>query len=407
MGIKLVDETPGIYERGKGMRTSQTQGEGLVPALVLECNVVDVNFVNWTVDVFSAFDQRYFPNIQVASPYVHPNRGEGIYAMPEIMAKCLVAIPSDLGSPPYVIGFVMRMEDKQVPEGEETDSSGGMGPSTFAGNRKRGKPGDIVMKGRDGNFVVLHRGGVLQVGSTSLAQRIYIPLRNLITDVSQNYEHFNMGGAINWGISTGETTAEPETEFRQVFRLFANDIMADARIAIGKVHQPIPEPAGSEGEIEDLNNLGIGTDPDNPIVIEVAIAPQAFNAETGAPNISVAQNGTKMKFFFDQKGGGFLRAEGSLLIRIKEKFKLKADKGIEFESDEDVIFRCRMFKVESESGVRMDIGDGNLRMGAGELDAATVGSAVDLTIPAGTIPGVPNPLTLVGFIRTGRSNVKM
>jgi len=401
-----------VNDSPTSMRTSMTRGYGATPAYIHEGRVVDVNFVNWTVSVWSQFDMRYWPDIQVASPYLHPSRGEGIYVMPEVNSKVLVCIPSD-GPPPFVIGFIASMErsgrdtvqgDAEGEGDDNTDSAGGMGGSTYALGRKRAKPGDIFMRGRDGNFMILHRGGVLQIGATDIAQRIYIPLRNLVTDISQNYEHFNSGGSINWGISVGETSDNPETEWRQVFRLYANDERADIRVAAGKVHQPLPEPAAPDGSQSDLSALNIGGD--NTVVYEFDIAPGGFNAETGAP---VGDVSSKMKLFFDRAGGGFLRAEGSVLVRVKKKLKVVADEGIEFETNESVSVRAaKGMRLTDTLSFVIGTDGGILSMNSGKDAVAHVGSVVEVTI---SVPAIAQALAdptatsiqAAGSVTTGRT----
>ena len=407
------------------LRTGMTRGHGGQSAYIHEARVVDVNYINWTVDVVTQFDSRFYNDIQIASPYMHLNRGEGIYVMPEVNAKCLVCIPSD-GPPPFVLAFIMPMEEKDQPEEDDTDSEGGMGPATFAGGRTRGKPGDIVLKGRDGNFMVLHRGGVLQIGATELAQRIYIPMHNIVTDVSQNYAHQNTGGAINWGVSSSSTDENPETEFSQTFRLFANDEKADIKVAMGKVHQPVLEPPDESGEFAGLNELEIGTT--QPVCLECIIAPGGFNAENGTPDPSAIM-GTKMKFFFDRGGGGFLRAEGSVLIRVKKKLRIISDEDMHLKTLGFLTLESeKMIRLRSKAGLQIGGDGGVIALNGGENPVATVGSTVAIAIPAvppifvipvppGT-PGQPpgalgilwptelNPLsTFTGVIRTGNPTV--
>lgn len=394
-----------------GLRTAWTQPEGGAPAYMHECRVVNVNLVNWTVDVRTQFDNKFFGNIQVASPYMHPNRGEGIYVMPEVNSKCIVCLPSD-GPPPFVASFIMPVESVEDFDTDQVQGTTGMGPSTFQGGRPRAKPGDIFLRGRDGQFVVLHRGGVLQVGSTSLAQRMYIPLGNIITDISQNYEHHNTGGSIRWGITSSSTDKTPETEFVQTFRVLANDEKADVRVAIGKVLQPTPEPAGEDGEISTNAGFGLGRGGDNPVVCEVAIAPQGFETESGAP--TRAQDITTFKFVFDKTGNAFMRAEGNVNIRIKKKLRIRADQDITFstkglllaESSEDRV------RIQGNKGVEIVAENGVVTINGGATPVAVVGSAVDvlISIPVPIItpvgPGVISPgARLTGFIANGSSTV--
>lgn len=373
------------------------QSEGGNPAYIHEGRIINVNYVNWTIDFQSQFDQKTYFDIQVASPYMHPNFGEGIYVVPEINAKCLVCIPSD-GPPPFVLAFIMPMESKDVPVGEQTSSGTGSEGSTFAGGRKRGKPGDIIVRGHDGNFMILHRGGVLEIGASPVAQRIYIPLQNVITDISQQYEHHNSGGSINWGISSSSTDENPETQYIQTFRLFANDEKADVRVAVGKVHQPTPEPAGDAGSLSLYNEALNG----KTVAVELAIAPGGFDAGTGALDPS-AQAGTKLKLMFSRDGGGFLRAEGTVGLRIKGKLQLDVDGDYALNCKGTVrINSDKKIELRSEAGIDISAKKGVIRLNGGSKPIATVGSTVSIIVkaPIPIIVGAP-PGGTPGVISAG------
>lgn len=99
-------------------------------AHIYEGKVVDLNMNLWTVDVISQFDQRTYPNVQVSSPYMHSDRGSGIYVMPEIGAKCHVCVPSD-GPPPFVLDFIMPQEGMARPDIPD-QGDGALQPNTDA-----------------------------------------------------------------------------------------------------------------------------------------------------------------------------------------------------------------------------------------------------------------------------------
>jgi hypothetical protein len=399
------------------MRSSWTQPHGASPAFIHESRVLDFNLATWTVDVRSQFDQKFYPNIQVAGPYLHPNRGEGWSVVPEVNAKCVVCLPSD-GPPPFVLAFIMPMETPEDPSSsaaaeDAADTTGTNQGAVFSGGRARGKPGDMIWQGRDGNFVIMHRGGVLQVGSTELAQRIYIPLGNIITDISQNYEHHNTGGSINWGLSTSYTDDNPQTEFRQTFRLFANDAQADLRIAVGQVHQPVPEPSGDAGETSNNTAMGVGAD---TIVAEFVIAPAGFNVEAGSP-VSGVENLTKLKMFFDRSGSGFLRAEASVNIRVKNQLRITADQGMTLTSGKSLQLQAtENLRLVGSTGVQITSDKGAVTINGGDTPVATVGSAVSIVIAtpvpiilSAPVPGTPGVISagamFTGFITNGSSTV--
>jgi hypothetical protein len=355
------------------------------------------------VDCTSVFDRRFWGDIQVAAPYLHSTNGEGVYAVPEVGAKCQVCLPSD-GTPPFCLCFIMASES--LTTGDKTTGF------TYGGGRGRPKPGDIVLKGRDGNFCILHRGGVLQVGSTDLAQRIYIPLGNIVTDISENYNHFNSGGSVNWGVRATAPDEELDTEFRQAFRVYANDAFADVRLAVGKVQLPVNEPAGDAGETSNLGQLNIANTKDKPIVFELVVAPGGFDTDTGQPTES-ARAATKLRLFFDRAGGVLLRSESSVNVRVKNKLRFTTDDNFEVFCKKDIFMQAKGgVRIEGKAVLELATNGGVVKINGGTKPVATVGSMVNLTlvapIPITTTAG-PGTITagavMIGQISTGNPTI--
>jgi len=417
MALPGVENTVPDAAQRTSFRSSWTQPEGMGPAMIIEGKIVDVNMVLWTVDVVSQFDNKWYLNVQVASPYLHFKRGEGIYVVPEIGAKCHVCIPSD-GPPPFVLDFIMPQESlldattDDAPVGTESPTN-----STFAGGRLAAKPGDIVARGRDGNFMILHRGGVLQIGATELAQRIYIPLQNLITDISQNYRHYNTGGSIQWFLAAGESETNPSTIRKDTYRLLAGDARATIRVAYGTLKDIVAEPP--DGATSELSELGIGTSEDGPVVMEVVIAPDGFAPDTGTPDGSTPEQ-TVLRYLFDKKGNVFLRSEGSVLLKIRKKLRIVSDDNIDIVGKKN--FSLKVTKTARiDGGDLLELNGKVVKINGGTRDCAHIGAVVEcqITIPWISTPaaiGVPvsilpinpvtgQPHTIKGTIISGNSKV--
>lgn len=402
----MTDETTDIVQGKKRFRASWTFQSGLVPAQILQAKVLNVNMVNWTVDVIAQFDRYHFFDVQVGSPYMHYNNGEGLSIFPEVGAQCMVCIPSD-SSPPFVMAFIMPHEVVDVAE-QDTAGNGGTGSrdtnkstsgASFAGGRPRAKPGDIWLRTRDDNFIILHRGGVLQLGATELSQRICIPLNHFMMDISQNYAHHNSGGSVVWGIQEGPASSNIPSEHTQTFRVFANTKTADVRVKAGKVTSPLIE-TGDTSVQDSMDVLGIGKD---IWVYEVAVSKDGFEAETG----SVTPTGSdKMSFRFvvDRAGGTVLKAVGGLLIHSQKKLRLVGKEGVE-------IISMKGITMSSKEGVKIDGGPeahlkGSIvRLGKGSKPVATQGALVQLTFPFTPVPASAVPLVLYGIVTTGEPTV--
>lgn len=310
-----------------GFFNNSLSRSGQGPAYVEEGVVADINIRNFTVDWVSNYSDKKIFDIQWASPYLHPYNGEGIFVMPEIGSVCFVTFPSD-GSPPFVSAFVAPMEAEGKPEAEDLSASVGEEdpeeidtlPSTrstgepsegsnnapdasFRAGRPRINPGDIMLRTRDENFVALRRGGVVEIGATSIAQRIYIPIRNLIRDVCENYAMDSLSGSIKWEVMRQEEDPDGNapTEFEYITREFAQDAKASIKFRSG--------------------NLGSGDNVDDKMYHELIIAPSSIDPTTGQ-----VDNGSEQYIFrIDKSGNSFVLQAG---IR-KETIKSNLDQTVE------------------------------------------------------------------------------
>lgn len=366
--------------------TSMMHGEGADPPNIIQGRVINVNLVRWTVDIYSTFDRKRYPDVPVGSPYQHYSNGEGLSIFPEVGALCYICEPGDT-SGPFVLAFVMPHEvvdgsTDDAPQG--TRSHGvptGSSDASFAGNRPKPKPGDIYLKTRDGNFVILHRGGVLQIGANELAQRIYVPLGNLVTDIAENYQMFNAGGSVSWGMQDGPSQKNFPAQFLRTLRVFANDKYADVKIASGKVYNPQ----------RDDNTITENTD-DNPTVIEVCVKPQGFDAVTGEDS---KEGEIKLHFLFDKSGNGFIGMKGAFKMNIEKKWTVTAKGGIEFNSPAGIdIFADQLIQIQGKEGVHVK--GKVVRLGPGRRPVACMGDLVNvfvggMPLPAQFIPTIPIP----------------
>lgn len=421
---------------------SPTHSAGQDPSPVVSARVVNVNLRNWTVDVVTTFDRHFYRDIQVISPYLHYNNGEGFYVMPDLGAMCMVTIPGD-SSPMYVSGFLAPMtsaDAQQEPEGDTEDAvttdffgdpsidSGEVsGSDAIAGTRSRGatpayptvdarfdagrpsaQTGTQYWRGRDGNFVILHRGGVLQIGASELAQRIYLPL-DKIFDVCKDYEFQNIGGCIRWGIQDGAPSDNPTVRNVQTYRVFANDRYADVRVTVGKVNE-LGEPDGDAGERAGAELIQIGKNA--PIVCEVAVAAGGFDS-SGFPASSGTRNASTFRFLFDRDGKVLLRAAGKALFSFFDDLTIKTTKTL--------ALSAKFMSFQSEGGIEFTGKSANLsaetvRLGSGTSPVARMGDSVQVVISTalvtGTLSGNPFTGTLTigqtmnGVITGGNPNVR-
>lgn len=164
------------------------------PASIERCRIINVNLNDWTVDCVAELAGKKYFDIQVMTPYVHYSNGEGIYTVPEIGALCWVCVPSmGRADAAFVLGYGACWDEDE---------------ESFRNGRQNLNPGDIMMSTRDENFIILRRGGVVQVGSTPICQTIFLPIRNVMKQFCENYELSTFGGELLWTTDRDDKTTE-------------------------------------------------------------------------------------------------------------------------------------------------------------------------------------------------------
>lgn len=200
---------PQEYQDGMG----QTAGFADRPAKVHLAIVQSVDPQGHTCDVTTMFTHKALVDVPFMSAYCHQDHGGGLYWLPEVNSHCYVCEPAD--GTYFIMGWAMNAQPAVTTEAvadidgaatvieEATD----IGPN-FKGNKEILEPGDIYMGTLDGNHVIVRRGGMVQIGATGLAQRVYLPIENLVRDYFQRYQAYSPVGEIEWGhaqLVAGET----------------------------------------------------------------------------------------------------------------------------------------------------------------------------------------------------------
>lgn len=393
------------------MANPRIVNEASIPEII-SGNVIDSNLANWTVDVYSTMTDRVWTDIQVASGYLHHFAGEGIYVMPEVGASCEVCIPGD-STAPFVLCFVAppflggagTSADEENADAETetvTEVQPHEGYASFAAQRSPVKPGDICLRGRDGNFITLHRGGVLQLGANELSQRIYIPLRNLMTDLSGRYEHHSTGGSINWGMQEGEYE-ENDTQWSQTYRIYADNTYAALRVAAGKVLVPTPIPDYDAPDREKKKGLNIG---DSDGVYEVTLCPEGFNND-GELSDRKAYNQMKFTFQVDDTGRAYCRFDGNVFLSVKNNLFIRVKEAFEVEA-KSIKMTCPDGAEMGSSGGTTKVAGKSIELGGNGPGVARQGDSVAISLPPALSTLLPpgTPGFLFGNVMTGSSKVK-
>ncbi len=288
---------------------------GYSPFYCEAATILDVNRQNWTCKVATTHSSKILEDVQWCVPYHHFADGEGFHFMPEPGAKCYLAQPND-NTPPFIMAFVAPPAQK-VAQGDaklRPDAGAGNQDVSYQSKRPDLNPGDMAITTRDGNFLILRRGGVVQIGATPLAQRVIVPVRNFVHDYAENYELATPGGDVNWIIERDELdpTGQPASSYTFHMREFATDKSATVRVR----HLPL---AGAGAQKSAW---------------EVHVAPDGIDTRSGSVSgavysMLVLTDGTQTELVganrsVQVKGDDTLKVDGKHTITVGSDSKLTA-----------------------------------------------------------------------------------
>ena len=227
--------------------------------------IIDVDSRRHTVKVLTDQDGRLYENVQIRSPLWH-YEGYGVGGLPEVNAICHIELSSD-DTPPMVVGFselpTMQTQDEMErdagnPDVQQPDDEAQM---SFAGAKPLAMPGDFFVIGRDGNYLFIRRGGIIQIGSSAFCQRMYLPIRNTVRDFAENYALSTVGGDLLLESLREEDSDDASAGYRM--RVFANENLEDDKASIlfsmGKLGNDqlvrlLVSPAGIERDTGDATS---------------------------------------------------------------------------------------------------------------------------------------------------------
>ncbi len=141
--------------------------------------ITDVNSIDNVADVRTESSEVFHYNIPLLSPAQDQASSAGFRFLPKVGSTCLVLTTGD--NRKCVLGFL------------STDEQG-----SYSNGFPEGIEGDIDIFGVDGNFLRLRSGGICQIGSKAICNTIYIPTRNLIHNISENFIIDTLAGSLEF-----------------------------------------------------------------------------------------------------------------------------------------------------------------------------------------------------------------
>jgi len=254
-------------------------------------------------------------------------------------------------------------------------------------------PGDIAMSTRDGNFVIVRRGGVVQIGATQAAQRIYLPAENTIRDFAQNYSMTTFGGEMVWETDLPESGTD-KTPTRWTLRV--KETAEDA--LNGKEHFPLVLTMGTTPDRDDKTKRpgekNLGSKP----ILELDISPDGsskFNLALDRDGNIYAKSAGKGQWDFD--GDLVYNVGGNRTSTVVGKDTVKAKTISREATNHEASYTYSKETVTVSKVIDCpSVAIGNTKAGVapairgGPEFLAALSTAFQVVLPAGKIPVVPS-----------------
>lgn len=346
--------------------------------------VTDVNRNSHTVTVETRHTAKRVDDITPLVPYHHYENGEGISHLPEVGAICMLGWPSD-STPPFIMGYkpaasVRTSEDQENPEGTDLEGEPVDEAVSFRSKRLDMNPGDIALTTRDENFVILRRGGVIQIGATPISQRVYIPVLNFIRDFAENYRMDTFGGDVSWLVERDESDAGGDAPATYILHL--NTHAQDEKATVRVRHMALSEP----GE-------------DERAAWEVYVAPDNIDRDTGEVSgevysLFVMTDGEKTEFIGANRtttveGDDSLDVQGKRTVTTQGNHEITAQGAIKHVANGEHVVGGRQVKIGSQSAGQP---------GVKGTDLVTILSALTVADSTGNV-STPSPAWITSLQR--------
>lgn len=321
-------------------RTQSILSESLSPVRIEFGRIINVDYDRRTVDFRSEFSERFSYDIPWGYPFFDQIGGSGITFIPEPGQTCFCLFPSDSKIKPIILCFLGAHEE-----------------GSYLCGQQKGNPGDILINGRDGNFLAVKRGGIIQIGAKPICQTLYFPIRNIIRHISENHEILTVAGELNFEVLRTEDSSDGKSKciFDVSVREFAEDD-------------------------KDLIKLSMGAlDNNNTFILE--------SRDKSGGNI-------KVSLTMNKSGEVNWTIEGKLVISSKNEVKISSgtDISIKAKSNLELISESGSFKLDGPSGKIHTTGQLDIA-----ADASLSIKSPNITINNGVFAVVRNSPDLIAF----------
>lgn len=216
---------PGRGPRGSG-RTPIASGYG--STRIFRGKILSVDKVKHTVTVQGENNELH-EGIACMPKYMSGD-GTGSFLTPEVNGIVWLCTPSS-DATPFILGHAVV--PKQTEAGDDNED-----PNDYRMNRPVLNEGDEMVASRDSGYIIMRKGGMLEVAASQMARTFWIPVENLIQSFCENFVVDTPGGSLSMLIRDEDETwgaDKSPMEFQLGIKEFANDEFDIFDLRVGRI----------------------------------------------------------------------------------------------------------------------------------------------------------------------------
>lgn len=150
------------------------------------------NNVTLTADVATIHNRGLLSRVPFLFPYASSDARAGIFSVPQVGDKCLVAFAS--GNIAYVVGYHPTV--RSIPARASAVSGGPTVVGTFGQTQL--VPGATEIRSPSGNRIMVHPGGSIAIDAKVDLFSFYDAVKATVVHMARSHRIFSAGGSVLW-----------------------------------------------------------------------------------------------------------------------------------------------------------------------------------------------------------------
>lgn len=214
---------------GPRKKTRFPAASGYGSVRIVPAKVQSVDKVKHTCTVHGMYDNEVYEGVAVMAKFLNAGDGTGSWTSPEVNTVVWLCTPSS-DSNPFILGWA------QVPFQDEADDNAD--PNDYRMNRPVLNEGDEMIASRDSGYIIIRKGGIVEIAGSQMARTFYIPIENIVQTFAENYKIETPGMEFSALVRDEDESRGVDVspfEVKLIIKEFANDTAPMIDMRFGRI----------------------------------------------------------------------------------------------------------------------------------------------------------------------------